>query len=191
MIKNDLNFYMKNFKGHIEKDICQKTIKELSENNDKFYQHTFYNPILDKRKPQSGSQELDVSKINISTKPYIMDKLWHALDGYLKHVNLPFFSYWQGYTDIRWNKYGQNKKMKEHCDHIHSVFQGNRKGIPILSILGSLNNDYEGGELIFFGDKEVELKQGDVLIFPSIFLYPHRVEPVKKGVRWSYVSWVW
>jgi predicted 2-oxoglutarate/Fe(II)-dependent dioxygenase YbiX len=81
--------------------------------------------------------------------------------------------------------------MKEHCDHIHSMFDGTRKGIPSLSILGSLNNDYEGGELVFWQDQKIELKAGSIMIFPSNFLYPHKVVEVTKGVRYSYVSWVW
>lgn len=36
--------------------------------------------------------------------------------------------------------------MRKHYDHIHSIFDGQRKGIPVLSMLGILNNDYEGGE---------------------------------------------
>ena len=42
-----------------------------------------------------------------------------------------------------------------------------------------------------FDDYVIELKQGDVLMFPSVFLYPHRVNPVTKGVRDTFVSWVW
>ena len=81
--------------------------------------------------------------------------------------------------------------MALHCDHIHSMFDGNRKGVPILSILGSLNNDYEGGELVFWRDKVVELKAGEIMIFPSNFLYPHEVRMVTKGTRYSFVSWSW
>ena len=81
--------------------------------------------------------------------------------------------------------------MAEHCDHIIINEAGTRKGIPVLSIIGSLNNDYEGGEFIMFQDEEIKLKQGDLMIFPSIFLYPHRVEPVTKGVRNTFVSWAW
>ena len=81
--------------------------------------------------------------------------------------------------------------MAEHCDHIHSLFDGEIKGIPILSIVGTLNENYEGGEFIMFQDKEIKLLTGDLLIFPSNFLYPHRVDPVKKGTRYSYVSWVY
>ena len=36
-----------------------------------------------------------------------------------------------------------------------------------------------------------KLNQGDVLIFPSNFLYPHKVNSIKKGTRYSFVSWVW
>mgnify|MGYP001213588018 CR=1 FL=1 len=33
------------------------------------------------------------------------------------------------------------------------------------------------------------LKKGDVVIFPSNFMYPHRVEKVTKGTRYSFVTW--
>ena len=81
--------------------------------------------------------------------------------------------------------------MAEHCDHIHSMFDGKTKGIPTLSVLGTLNDNYKGGDFIMFKKNKINLKQGDLLIFPSIFLYPHRVEPVLQGIRYSYISWVW
>jgi predicted 2-oxoglutarate/Fe(II)-dependent dioxygenase YbiX len=81
--------------------------------------------------------------------------------------------------------------MAEHCDHIQSMFDGERKGIPILSVLCILNDNYSGGEFIMFKDKEIKLKQGDLLIFPSNFLFPHKVEPVTRGTRYSFISWVW
>ena len=43
--------------------------------------------------------------------------------------------------------------MKEHQDHIHSIFDGNEKGIPILSIVGNLNDDFEGSEFICRGQE--------------------------------------
>ena len=42
-----------------------------------------------------------------------------------------------------------------------------------------------------FNNKKINLNQGDILIFPSVFLYPHKVEPVTKGARYSFVSWAW
>ena len=86
--------------------------------------------------------------------------------------------------------YAENKKDALHADHIHSMFDGERKGIPILSVLGVLNDDYEGGEFVLI-DEKIDLSKGDIIIFPSNFMYPHKVEPVTKGTRYSYISWIW
>ena len=191
MITNDLNYYIKNFKGVINETICNQTIKELSEQNDKFEQHKFYNQTQEHLKSLSGNQELDITNYTPKTYEIFMDKIYESLTDYMKYINLPYFDGWKGYSPIRWNRYKEDRKMAEHCDHIQSLFEGKRKGVPILSCLGSLNDNFEGGDLVFFGSKVVEFKRGDLLIFPSNFLYPHRVEPVKSGVRWSYISWVW
>jgi predicted 2-oxoglutarate/Fe(II)-dependent dioxygenase YbiX len=71
------------------------------------------------------------------------------------------------------------------------LFDGQQKGIPVLSLVGVLNDEYEGGELTFFDDYKLDLKQGDVVVFPSCFLYPHKVNEITKGTRYSLVSWAW
>ena len=88
----------------------------------------------------------------------------------------------------RLNKYGEGKDMKEHYDHIHSLFDGNDKGIPILSIVGILNDNFTGGEFYVNG-VDMKLKKGDIIVFPSNFMYRHEVKTIKKGERYSYVSW--
>ena len=121
-----------------------------------------------------------------------MKQIWEGLNQYIiKDFHFSWLDGWNGFTPLRFNQYKENKKMAEHCDHIIINEAGTRKGIPVLSIIGSLNDDYEGGEFIMFQDEEIKLKQGDLMIFPSIFLYPHRVEPVTKGVRNTFVSWAW
>ena len=81
--------------------------------------------------------------------------------------------------------------MRMHHDHIHSLFDGKERGIPVLSFVGNLNDDYEGGNLVFFGDYAVPLRAGDIVMFPSNFIYPHQVDEVTKSVRYSFVSWAW
>ena len=92
------------------------------------------------------------------------------------------------FSPIRFNKYPIGTMMREHYDHIHSIFDGKMKGVPIISIVGQLNEDYEGSEFYCRGRK-IELKTGDILLFPSNFMYPHEVKETKKGVRYSFVSW--
>jgi hypothetical protein len=69
------------------------------------------------------------------------------------------------------------------------------KSPRILSGILLLNNDYEGGELEFFNPTtgkntvRVEVAAGRLIVWPSCFLYPHGVKPVKKGTRYSVVAW--
>ena len=91
-------------------------------------------------------------------------------------------------SQVRFNKYQKGTKMRTHYDHIQSLFDGKLKGIPIVSVVGLLNDNYEGGEFMCRG-KEVKLVRGDILLFPSNFMYPHKVNELTKGTRYSFVRW--
>jgi hypothetical protein len=95
------------------------------------------------------------------------------------------------WSSIRLNRYSEGTMMRPHFDHIQSLFDGEKRGIPVLSVIGALNDhsDYEGGGLVFWDDFEIKLDKGDILIFPSCYLYPHRVQEVTKGERYSFVCW--
>ena len=193
-MKKRLIDYVKHYKLSLKENICDSTVKQLkSLNIDKWNEHKFHDPSSNEFVNLSGNQELSICYSNeILTKEIIMKEIWNIINKYIVHdLKFHWFTGWNGYTEIRFNKYSKNKKMAEHCDHIHSMFDGNQKGIPILSVLGILNDDYEGGEFIMLEDEEIKLKKGDILVFPSIFLYPHKVEPVTKGTRYSFISWVW
>ena len=189
-LQRDLSDYIKVYHNHIDDDICKQTLDEL--NAAVWHEHTF-DDYDNKTKIQlSGNQELSTSYDNVSTKDVLMKQIWEGLNQYIiKDFHFSWLDGWNGFTPLRFNQYKENKKMAEHCDHIIINEAGTRKGIPVLSIVGSLNDDYEGGEFIMFQDEEIKLKQGDLMIFPSVFLYPHRVEPVTKGVRNTFVSWAW
>ena len=193
-MEKDLTKYMANYENFLDEDYCKKAVKALKKaewSTHQFYQSKSNDYV-------SYENELSVSWSNIRQRKEIQNKLYEGLMRYCKELpkvaGAPvhdWFNGWNGYSELRFNKYDETTLMKLHCDHIHSMFDGSRKGIPALSLLGCLNDDYEGGELIFWDDTEIELKGGSLLIFPSNFLYPHEVKPVKKGSRYSYVSWAW
>ncbi len=105
------------------------------------------------------------------------------------HYNTSSFIF--SFSEIRFNRYHIDQKMEMHFDHIKSLFNGYNPGIPVLSFVGALNDDYEGGELVFWKDYSVKLKKGEVICFPSNFLYQHRVNPILSGVRDTFVCWAW
>jgi len=189
---------MKNLKDYIlhldhwiSKDICQKSIEQLSDNNT-WERHTYSNSKTFEAKSKNEDKELDVCYgTNLTYLKDLHELTWKALEKYIVIEKLggDTFKGWKGFSPIRFNRYKKGQIMSKHQDHIQSLFTGERRGIPILSIVAVLNDDYEGGEFIMFDDYEIKFKPGDLIIFPSVFLYPHLVKPVKKGVRYSFVSW--
>tara|TARA_B100000131_G_scaffold227793_1_gene219453 strand:+ start:791 stop:1369 length:579 start_codon:yes stop_codon:yes gene_type:complete len=105
------------------------------------------------------------------------------------HYNTSNFIF--SFSEIRFNRYHIDQKMEMHFDHIKSLFNGYNPGIPVLSFIGALNDNYEGGELVFWKDYSIKLKKGEVICFPSNFLYQHRVNPILSGVRDTFVCWAW
>lgn len=85
-----------------------------------------------------------------------------------------------GYELLKYNEGGF------YIQHTDSFLQAPR----LVTASLFLNDDYEGGEFAFF-DRQLKYKlnKGDVLMFPSTFMYPHEVMPVTKGTRYSIVTW--
>jgi len=85
-------------------------------------------------------------------------------------------------------KYTPGCKYEVHTDHYTTTARH-------LSIIINLNNNYKGGDLIFTDQKEKEIKRfklskGSIIFFPSNFMYPHKIEPITKGTRFSVVAWL-
>ena len=187
MYDSKLSHYIKTY-NVISKDLCIQSVEELSKLNN-FEQHSFYDPKSNEH--ETHDKDLSISYSYISTYNALLQLTWDSIKQYiLEDFNFPWYQGWQGHTELRFNKYEPGTLMKIHCDHIHGMFDGLRKGIPVLTCLGLLNDDFEGGELELCG-KNINFKSGDILIFPSNFLYPHKVLEVSKGTRYSFVSWVW
>jgi len=90
-------------------------------------------------------------------------------------------------NDIQVLKYVPGGHYKFHIDDNTNIHR-------VLSLIYFVNDDYEGGDLVFklIGTEEVlkvEKKKNRLIIWPSNFMYPHSVTPVLKGIRYSVVAW--
>lgn len=189
MILENIRDYVKIYENVLDKKYCSKVVKNLETLD--WHTHSYYKYKTDNR--ITFKDDFDVTYANTKCGKEIQDKLWFVIEKYiLKDIKyLEWFSCWSGYTQVRFNKYTKDTRMRIHCDHIHSMFDGKVKGIPTLSLLGTLNDDYEGGDFIMWETEKIEIPKGSVIVFPSNFMYPHQVNPVTKGARYSYVSWVY
>lgn len=94
----------------------------------------------------------------------------------------------QGVREISILKYDNCGFYEPHVDH----FSGHPR---LFSSILLLNNDYEGGNLCFTDPidktiiKTIDVQVGRLIVWPSLFLFPHGVKPVTKGIRYAVVGW--
>jgi|TARA_R100001132_G_C3267329_1_gene89925 predicted 2-oxoglutarate/Fe(II)-dependent dioxygenase YbiX len=82
-------------------------------------------------------------------------------------------------------KGSESQEYKEHVDHS----QFNKPRILTCSLI--LNDNYEGGDLSFFGGEYVITKCAySAVVFPSNFCFPHAITPVSKKDRHVIITWV-
>ena len=134
----------------------------------------------------------------VMDETYITEKIkyWNSLLDCTKNVvkkykeKHPYMKYFNPNrtTDFRVNKYGVGGFMSEHADNIHHS-HNQQYGYPSTSLLFFLNDDYEGGEIVI-ADTMYKTKKGSAIIFPSNFMFPHYVDKVTKGKRYSIVTWL-
>ena len=91
------------------------------------------------------------------------------------------------------NKINQNVDFKIFCD-LMSINTKNintnkniRIGGPMDTNRGFVlhSNDH------VLPDTKIRLNKGEVVVFPSNFLYPHKLLEITEGVRYSFIVWVW
>ena len=176
-------------KNHIPKEVCEALIDEC---NTRIWEKHKWNNYASGETSSEPTKELDVMPCTKEQQQKITPYLVKALDEYQKKHSVPGHKtqgpWLSKFSPIRFNRYPVGTMMREHYDHIHSIFDGQMKGVPIVSIVANLNEDYEGSEFYCRGEK-IELKTGDILLFPSNFMYPHEVRETTKGTRYSFVSW--
>lgn len=187
----DIKDYAKVYKNVFSKEFCESSIEKLKDVS--WSTHQFYN---NKGEYIYVGDDFLQSRERFSEQDAIDKEIWNLIYRYTindfssYHEQFKWFGGWNGYTSVKFHKYDEGTVMKLHCDHIHDIFDGETKGVPILTIVGLLNSDFEGGDFLLWDNHKVDLEQGSVLIFPSNFMFPHEVARITKGSRYSFVSWV-
>jgi hypothetical protein len=102
-----------------------------------------------------------------------------ALQDYCKMHNIYQLRYWEAFNFI---KYEPGHHFMEHHDNGYSYN-------CVVSLVGYLNDDYDGGELYFrLQQLNIKPQAGDLYIFPSNYMYPHQAKKVHSGTKYSLVT---
>ena len=108
-----------------------------------------------------------------------------AIEEYNKKFDNKSFPIIETITALKYKEGDFYKIHTDSCAGAHRTY----------SLIYLLNNDYEGGSLVFRDPVsknkilEVDKEPNQLILWPSNFLYPHEVTKVTKGVRYSVVSW--
>jgi predicted 2-oxoglutarate/Fe(II)-dependent dioxygenase YbiX len=126
--------------------------------------------------------ESDKSEVSLNLQSLwqdIYDSSFSAVEDYRAEYNIMPLKYWEAMNFV---KYGPGQHFREHHDHGFSYN-------CTVSLVGYINDDYEGGELYFrLQNLKIKPDAGDLYIFPSNFMYPHQAMPVIAGTKYSVVT---
>lgn len=157
-----------------------------------------------RRDSVSGKIDLNVRNVEVYAPPpdmgqYEMSRYGLHIDNFFGPVfdaNARFFNFEiDGPPEFHVLKYGVGCHYKNHSDVGNYEEEKMNLDTRKLSFSIFLNDDYEGGDLVFtaipsenYMEPGTRFKAGDMVVFPS-YLY-HEVEPVTSGVRWTAVGWI-
>ena len=178
-------------RGLIPTNLCDYIVDEIEKKE--WRPHSWYNNVQGTFGSEE-TKELDVQNITAEHQQLLTPFMISAGASYNAKYHFECERTMQimnKFSAIRFNRYSPGQIMRRHHDHIASLFSGDERGIPVLSFILNLNDDYEGADLYFWEDYKVPLGKGDIIMFPSLFLFPHGVTEATKGKRYSAVSWAW
>jgi Rps23 Pro-64 3,4-dihydroxylase Tpa1-like proline 4-hydroxylase len=109
----------------------------------------------------------------------LYDRKVAAVKDYARKFNVGELRYWEAMNFV---KYGPGQHFQEHSDNGYSYN-------CVVSLVAYPNDDYLGGELEFrLQGIKVKPRAGDLFIFPSNYMYPHKSLPVESGTKHSIVT---
>ncbi len=190
---------MLNLKKEI-KDYCFLIKKSLKEPLINLINHEIYNNIDSFQSGAIGEGEVDteIRSVKIMSLepneigPFVSRRvIFNELkkyvafieDIYRTKVSNHYFSD-KNYFQFLYYDHKMSGHYEYHTDHSFN----NPRSLTILVGLNSID-DYEGGELFVANEEGIKLDKGDVVCFPSNFMFPHKVSKITKGHRKVLVIW--
>jgi signal peptidase I len=108
----------------------------------------------------------------------IDERLRICLDHYCSLYNIKM-EYQEAVNFVR---YGKGQHFQVHADHGFSY-------ICTVSTVMYLNDNYSGGGLYFpYLNYTYTPQEGDIVLFPSTFIYAHAALPVEDGIKYAAVT---
>jgi hypothetical protein len=173
---------------------CQKFIQTLESNLDGSKQYSWQGAMV------TNSAEADTSARNaldfkfdskglgprnpdnsdlLDMHQEIFNEMYKCVSDYGRYWGVGMHSF-EAFNFVKYE--GKGTHFKIHADHGPTY-------VSTVSIVIYLNDDYEGGEIYFprLDNLKIKPKAGDIVVFPSIFIYEHASEEMINGTKYAVV----
>lgn len=88
-------------------------------------------------------------------------------------------NFYEAFNFVKYD--GAGTHFKVHADHGPAY-------VTTISVVAYINDNYEGGELYFPRfDLTIKPKKGDIVVFPSTYIYEHASQDMISGTKYSIV----
>lgn len=183
-----LKDYIKVFDGCISNTLCNAILDEYSSDND--WHHTLtgsgHDPTARNCSAIPMSQDCVISK-NEEVRRKIDQDLYDVVSNALKQYEKEFPEF-----ELEIKEDSGYELLRYHVGEFYVEHTDSFKEMPrALTCIIALNDDYEGGEISFFKrELTYKLKKGSIIMFPSSFMYPHEIQTITSGTRYSIITWL-
>lgn len=177
--ESSLLSFIKIYRNAIPVNDCDLILKELAEYN--IVNYNWYDP-------ENFDNNVDRTGLPIKTRVILYNHTIQNLDHYSRTIAKNKYS---NLSPVYINKYSSGDYIPKHVDNNNLLFKDIFSGVPVLTLIGVLNDTFIGGDVIMWNDHSIKLKKGDIMIFPSNFLYPHQIAVITSGFRYSFIRWAY
>ena len=176
----------------IDKDICLSVINSL-DNLDKDKSAPYTDGLLNN--DADSYFDPDIEHINL-----VRDRIF--VDGIKEYASEVRSFNWSYYdtdsfhcSEMIIRRYNKGSEFKYHHDDIiGEIFPHwflRRQNILTCNFYFSDADDYDGGDLVFTCGKSFHPSMGDIIIFPSNWMFYHEVQKITRGKRYSGTVWLY
>jgi hypothetical protein len=183
----DISDYVGVYRNVINADLCEEVSSKIKIEKNK---SEFVSPMTNLLRV---GKYVNVYGVDSDFKKDIDDIVRQASERvkseYLNNIRPFFYSYGEklDVCEPHILDYSENDFFRLHHDHYAESLNFSR----LLTVCVYLNEDYDGGDLDFPSiGKRFSFETGDIIAFPSNWMFYHGVTPITRGNRYTIVFWI-
>lgn len=175
---DEFNDLIRVYDNSLEPDVCDLLVSVFEQNSDKHERHDNDGKPNFTQFNLTEHRELNSEIVQIHN--HIIRKVFEYRNDYYEFIDKRVFPNEHAFEQFRIKKYnsGGEDRFDTHVDVVDHL-----SARRFLSFIWYLNDVEAGGDTVF-KDMSVTPKKGKLIIFPPLWMYPHKGEPPIGGPKY-------